>query len=338
VALRLIEITIPERDREGLEVLLKDRQVVGVWTDPQTEQVLIKVLVSAEDAEPVLDHVEQRLAGRNDFHVVMLPVEASIPRPEAEAPSEETPGEGPPPEDEKRHRISREELYQEIADSTKTSTVFMAMAVLSAVVAAVGLMRNDVATVIGAMVIAPLLGPNVALALATTLGDLRLALEGLRANLVGISIALVCSVAIGISFKVDPSIPAIVARTRVGASDIIGALAAGAAGTLAFTTGLSGAVIGVMVAVALLPPLVTFGLLMGSGYVSRAFGALLLLTANIVCVNLAGVITFLVQGVQPRTWWEAERAKKATMAAMLTWALLLLVLAVTLMLARPGVR
>jgi uncharacterized membrane protein len=90
------------------------------------------------------------------------------------------------------------------------------MAALSSVVAAVGLLRNDLAVIIGAMVIAPLLGPNVALSLATTLGDTDLARQALRANLMGLTVALTLSVAVGWLLPVDPSLPAIFHRTQVG--------------------------------------------------------------------------------------------------------------------------
>jgi len=59
------------------------------------------------------------------------------------------------------------------------------------------------------------------------------------------------------------------------------------------------ALIGVMVAVALLPPLVTFGLLLGVGHMASATGALSLFLINLICVNLAGVTTFLVQSIRP---------------------------------------
>ena len=95
--------------------------------------------------------------------------------------------------------------------------------------------------------------------------------------------------------------------------------------------GLPSALIGVMVAVALLPPLVTFGMLLGLR-LSRTCtgGALLLLSVNIICVNLAGVATFLFQGVRPRTWWEENRAKKSTRIAIFIWTLLLLILIVVI--------
>jgi uncharacterized hydrophobic protein (TIGR00341 family) len=149
-------------------------------------------------------------------------------------------------------------------------------------------------------------------------------------NWVGIVAAFGFAVLVGLIVQVDVDIPAIASRTRVGFGDILLALAAGSAGTLAFSRGLAGAVIGVMVAVALMPPLVVCGMLLGAGRAASAFGAFLLLAANLICINLAGVGIFLLQGVRPRSWWEAERATKATWKAVVTWAVLLAVLVLIL--------
>ena len=105
---------------------------------------------------------------------------------------------------------------------------------------------------------------------------------------------------------------------------------------LAFTSGASISLIGVMVAVALMPPLIAFGLLLGSGNPAEALGALLLLIANLICVNLAGVTTFLVQGIRPRKWWEASKAKRATRIAITLWSLLLAVLIAVVLFSRQN--
>ncbi len=88
-----------------------------------------------------------------------------------------------------------------------------------------------------------------------------------------------------------------------------------------------------MVAVALLPPFVVFGLLAASGEFAAAGGALLLVATNVICVNLAGVVTFVVQGVRPLSWWEVERARRATRVALATWVVLLVVLVGLIVLA-----
>ncbi len=173
------------------------------------------------------------------------------------------------------------------------------------------------------MVIAPLLGPNMALALATTLGDLILLRRASLTALAGIGIAMVLSVILGVILQIDPASPEISTRVGVGMGNIVVALASGAAGALAFTTGVSAILIGVMVAVALLPPLVAFGLLLGGGHPAFAMGALALFLMNLICVNLAGVGTFLLQGIRPATWWEKDRAVKATRISIVMWAVLL---------------
>jgi len=182
------------------------------------------------------------------------------------------------------------------------------------------------------MVIAPFLGPSVALALSATLGDNKLRNDSLKATVVGFSLVIFLSSLIGYFFSVDPSIPEIASRTQTGISDILLALASGAAGVLAFTTGAPAVVIGVMVAVALLPPLTVFGLLLGNGEYNLAIGAFLLVLTNIICINLAGVATFLFQGVSPRTWWEAKKAKKATRKTLAIWMITLGLLVVVVLL------
>ena len=227
-------------------------------------------------------------------------------------------------------------MYEDIKDAARCSRVYLAMVVLSTIVAAVGLYYNSVAIIIGAMVIAPLLGPNVALSLGTTLGDLSLLRRALLTALAGIATTMVLSVIIGVLVHVNPASPEVASRNGVGLGDIAVALASGCAGALAFTTGVSATLIGVMVAVALLPPLVTFGLLLGGGHSALAMGALSLFLMNLICVNLAGVTTFLVQGIRPAIWWEKDRAVKATRIAIGLWAALLAALGGMILLLRKG--
>ncbi len=336
---RLIEIYIPADSETPLKEILKEHSCIGVWSERIAEgKVHIQVLVPAEESEPILDRLEKRLSNIEGFRIVILPVEALIPRLEVtktETTKEEelANGKKPPP---KSTRISREELYADINDAINLNTGFIALVMLSTIVAAFGLLRDNVAVIIGAMVIAPLLGPNVGLSLATTLGDMSLAKKAFKANITGVLIALVMSVIMGFFLRVNPEIHEIASRTQVSLGDIAVALASGSAGALAFTTGASAMLVGVMVAVALLPPLVALGLLLGSGYYGPAFGAFLLLLTNLICVNLSGVVTFLVQGVRPLTWWEAGRAKKATLRAIVIWISLLAALVVLILLSQRG--
>ena len=319
--LRLVEIIVPAAAVDALAQLPSEQDVLGRWDDSLGDgKSLIRVLLSVEHSEAMLDDLERRFQHVEGFRIMLLPVEATLPRPPEATES------GASKKRKSPARVSREELYHDVAQGAKISGVFVAQVALATLVAAIGLLRDDTAVIIGAMVIAPLLGPNVSLSLATTLGDTKLALQALKANAVGLGVALVVTLLIGELFAIDPSGHAIETRTHVSGGDILLALASGCAGVLAFTSGASSALIGVMVAVALLPPFVVFGLLLTAGQLSAAGGALLLVATNVICVNISGVLTFVVQGLRPRTWWEADRAKKTTRWAVATWALLLAIL------------
>jgi len=101
------------------------------------------------------------------------------------------------------------------------------------------------------MVIAPLLGPNIALALAATLGETPLIWTSLRTNLAGLGLALGLSLIIGLIFPADLNSQELISRTFVGIDSVVLALASGAAAVLSLTTGLSSVLVGVMVAVAI---------------------------------------------------------------------------------------
>ena len=295
MALRLLEVTVPIEEVERIPTLLQNIRSVHVWTSGSANATgLVRILLEAQDTEALSDLLVRQFGSQDSFRLILLPVQATLPA--VEQPTEtEAAGEG---EAESRtggpQRISREELYEDLAQASTLTRVYVVMVALSTVVAAVGLLRGDVAIVIGAMLIAPLLGPNVALPLASTLGDPDLAKRSLKAIGVGVATAAALSFLLGAVLTVDPSAPELAARTRADVGDIVLALAAGAAGALAFTSGVPAVVVGVMVAVALLPPLVVAGLLAGAGYGAPAAGALMLSLTNATCVNLAAVATFLL--------------------------------------------
>lgn len=321
MALRLLEMVLQEKDSGDVVALLAECKVIEHrQIHLAGGEVLVRILMDAEQSETVMDLLDKRYTGAVGNRVVILPVEATLPRDQAEPVA--TP-EQSLPEEKSPERIGREELYEDIKNGARLSRVYMAMVLLSTIVAAIGLNQNSAAIIIGAMVIAPLLGPNVALSLGITLGDLSLLRHGFVTALSGIAVAFALSVIIGLLLNVNPTSSEIVSRTWVSFGDIAVALASGSAGALAFTTGVSATLIGVMVAVALLPPLVSTGLLLGGGHPALATGALSLFLVNLICINLAGVTTFYVQGIKPTSWLEKDRAVRATRIAIALSATLL---------------
>lgn len=239
----------------------------------------------------------------------------------------------PKPSQEEKKRavrdasVTREELYEEVLRGTRLNRTFILLVILSTIVASIGLLADDIAVVIGAMVIAPLLGPNIALALSTALGDRPLATQALKANLAGLSLCLLLSYFMGYFWQSGLNSEELLARTDVNYAGIALAIASGAAGALSLTTGVSSVLVGVMVSVALLPPAATFGIMMGADQWQKATGACLLLFVNIVSVNLAAKVVFWFQGIHPRSWYKRKKAKTAIQLYVVFWLVTLAVLA-----------
>ncbi|MFW5968911.1 MAG: TIGR00341 family protein, partial [Persicimonas sp.] len=208
-------------------------------------------------------------------------------------------------------------------DGVRLSWDYVVMVAMSAVVAAVGIYRDDLVLVIAGMIIAPLLYPNMALALATNLADKDLGWHALKVNALGLLAALAVAVLFGLVMPIESSFESTGLRTSIGSLDVVVAAAAGTAAALSFVSQKSGTVVGVMVAVALLPPLVSLGMLFGAGYWSMAVAPLLLFLINVICINLAAVITFVAWKVSPRTHHEEKRAHRAWRRAIALWVLLL---------------
>lgn len=324
---RVIKIVLPHDQKEAALEMLDKQEHLSYWIEETGNNNLVtSALIDSGYSEAVLDIFERKFGNIDGFKLIVFNVEAAIPREKEEEKIKVN------SKQKKSTRISREELYDDIVDSSKLNSIYIIMVILSTLVVAVGLIKNNAAVIIGAMVIAPFLGPNVALALSNVLADKKLGWDSFKTLIAGIVVVLLLSISLGYLVNFDTSIPEIASRTQPDYWDILLALASGAAGVLAFTTGASAVVIGVMVAVALLPPLTVFGLLLGSGDLSMATGALLLFITNIICINLAGVATFYLQGVSPRTWWETKKAKKATKKSLFLWlfTLVLLVLVMSL--------
>jgi uncharacterized hydrophobic protein (TIGR00341 family) len=313
--LRLVEVYLPQEKGKRFEEIIAEYTYAGIWSKKlENNQLEFKILLSSGQVELLVDCVVRQFKDVENFRLLLLPVEASLPR--LESSDENGLSKAPT-------RINREEIYTNVVTSVHFSWTQICLLLLSSSIAAVGLVRGSEVVIIGAMVIAPLLKPNMALAVATILGDLSLALKTIRVGIVGILVPIVFSIVIGLLIPISPDLPEIAIRTKLTLPDIVVALASGAAAAISLTAGEISSIVGVMVSVALLPPLVTWGMLMGSGEWEPALGAMLLVTANIASLNLAAIATLILQDVRPTGWLQSIQAKKLTQIASGAWILLL---------------
>ena len=320
--MKIIEVIVNAGHEDTLRSIAEQQGVVDFWRGSIGDEgrMVVNMIVKPEKRQVVLDALQSAIGSTEGARINVLPLEVTLPRP---VEKEE--------EDERRSVTgTREELYNEIEKGAKLDGNYLLMVFLSTVVATIGLVENNVAVVIGAMVIAPLLGPNIALAFSSSLGDTGLMWSAFKTSAAGLGLALILSFFAGMLLDIEPLGSEILSRTDVDISGVVLALASGAAAVLSLTTGISSALVGVMVAVALLPPTATLGMMLGIGQYEYALGAALLLAVNVVCVNLSAKLVFLYRGVKPRTWLEKKKARQSTPVSIFVWGLLLLILLVAM--------
>ena len=313
--MKIIEVISDESYIGSIKNIVEKNDAPDFWvvSSDGEERKVVRILVKPEQRQIILDALQEILATSFSYRIVVIPVEVALPREEAE---EET-------EIISATETTREELYNSIGKNARLNRTYLLLIFLSTVVVAIGLLKDNVAVVIGAMVIAPLLGPNLAMALGTALGDTDLMWKAFKTGLAGMSLALALSILIGIFWPLNVESRELLARTYVGLDSAVLAMASGAAAVTSLTSGIPSILVGVMVAVALLPPAATMGLMLGAGQTDLAYGAAFLLAVNIVAINLSAKLAFLVQGIKPRTWLEKEKAKQSMQSYILIWVLTL---------------
>ena len=210
---------------------------------------------------------------------------------------------------------------------------FFVLMLLSAAIAGFGLANNSAAVVIGAMLVAPLMTPILSIAAATAQGWGRRAADSLLIVLGGAATAITVGLLISLalpSLRTGLPLPSeLLARTGPNLIDLGIALAAGAAGGfVAVRTEASGALPGVGIAVALVPPLATVGITAGLGEWGLALGALLLFATNLVAIVLAASLVLVAAGFAAFRDEGSERS-----AAIAKWLVYVGILVVAIPLA-----
>jgi uncharacterized hydrophobic protein (TIGR00271 family) len=181
-------------------------------------------------------------------------------------------------------------------------TNFFVLLLLATVIATFGVLSDSTATVIGAMIVAPLMGPIMATAAAIVMGSARRAVRSLALVAVGVVSVIL------LSWVLTWGVPNIIisltengeiaSRTAPGLLALVTALASGAAGAyITLREEIADSMGGVAIAISLVPPLCVVGIALSLGNWEAAGGAMLLFLTNFLAILLAGGIVFLVTGL-----------------------------------------
>lgn len=328
--LQLVEAYVPAKHFNKVDESLRKFPHVSYWKSIESEdRNLIRVLVKTNETEEILNYLESVAHVIDGFDVLLFPVQTYITRLTKE--EEEQRLNEPEENANKLQRASRQELLGTIKKASHITLTYTLLIVISAIVVTIGFIQNSQAVIIGAMVIAPMLGPVISMAFSAILGDFQL----LRSSTVTLLYAVVIVIGISIGFTLFFPVPLesseFALRTHVSIVDMVLAFATGVAGALSFLNRLPGSLVGVMVAVALIPPNVVLGMSIGSAMWQEAYGSMLLLMGNISSVILAGIIVFSLSGIRPVKWDEVNKAKTSRKLSILFVSLVIILLIIVIL-------
>jgi len=328
---RLVEVSVPAGKRDAVIGVLEDEGIDYVLTEETGRRGYTHVVsfpIPAVAVEPVLERIRELGVGEDSYTIVMEPRAVTSQQYEElqERYIEEEGGQ---------EAIARDELAETAEGNVSDLRTYVILTAVSAVIATAGLLLDSPATVVGSMVIAPLIGPAMSTAVGSVIDDEELFSRGVRMQVLGMVLAVVTAAAFAFFVRTTNLVPPglepaslqeIEGRLSPDFLSLAVALGAGVAGALSLTTGVSAALVGVMIAVALVPPAATAGIGMAYGQPSVAIPSAILATVNWLSINLAALAVLWYSGYRPNHILRRNEARSATVkrAAVLVVAIAIL--------------
>lgn len=322
--LRIIHLLADKKHNPKLDRIIEDKQVITNWRNKDGgETQSFFFLVYADFSQELLDKLTELTENDKLSRIIITDAITSFPKNYKDE------------KEEKKtnkvsffKKISREELRENVMGGASLTADFLALVLISTIVATIGMVSGNIAIVIGAMVIAPLLAPNMALGVATALGDFELIKRSAITGTLGVFSSILIAYIIANLIPLQESNDVMEMISKISYTSIALALCAGLAATIYALQGASSGLVGVMVAVALLPPAVNTGISLAEGFYEVALRSAMVLAVNIVCFNLAVKLLLLAVGITPRRKDKAEKeiAKKGMIIYISFWLVSLAIL------------
>lgn len=299
--MRLVQVVVPEDQREAVLAVVRERNFGYVTTDETgTEQnrTLVSFLAPADAVEHTLDDLEAE--GLDwDRYTASLETEFSSFDGIDDVQDEwaKTP-----------NRIAPRTLRSKAKDLRLNDRSYLWMMVLSTIVATSGLLASSPAVVVGSMVLAPIVSPMLTASVGAVRDDREMVLDSLRMQGVGLAVAVVGAVLFSLLVKHFFAVPMaldvaqmelISIRFSPGLLSVAVGLAAGAAGAFSLATKGQVSIVGVMISAALIPTAAASGIGFAWARPVVGIGSLVLLLITIIAVNIGGYLMLKYLGYAP---------------------------------------
>ena len=322
--LRVVEVlTLTTEARERVTEILDDNDLDYVVTD-DSDGSSGSATVTFPLPTRIVEHVQTSLEDLDvddDLYTVVVDPEAVVSDRfgESEDPYHQVRGLG-------YQGISRSELIATATDLVPNRTIYLLMTGISAVVATAGVLLNSLTVLVGAMVIAPLIGPLMATSVATVLDEPNLYRTGIRHQLQGGAVALASSVGFASMVKFTDLVSAgfnvsellqVSSHTAPNFLLVVVALGAGFAGALSLSTSGTIDLIGVMISAAVMPPIGVVGVGVAWASPTAIVGGTAVVLVNVFSMTLAAIISLWYLGYHPESMADVRRAR-GTMVVRIT--------------------
>ncbi len=183
--------------------------------------------------------------------------------------------------------VDHQAILTQVDEDGAPAYSYAFMVTISAGIAMIGLLLNSPAVIIGAMLVSPLMGPIVLSGISLSTLNYTSARKGAISLIVGIFLALAIAILIVWASPITDATAEILARTRPNLFDLVVAILSGLAGGYAVIRGRGGAIVGVAIATALMPPLTVVGYGVATAQWTLARGATLLFVTNMLAIALS---------------------------------------------------
>lgn len=324
--LRTLHILCDDDDAaEKVKALAKDcSAAIEQWEVNNTDSVSVYLLVHDQD-QALFDALEDLAQEKESIRMIVQPVDASFPKNFQD-------------EQQKKEEnklgffdiISREEMTEIVSQQARLNGSYLSLVAISSIVATIALIEGNVAILIGSMVLTPLLGPNLALAFSTATTDTDLTKRAICSGGAGFLLTFLVAVLTGFIFSKPAAEDMTSMLVQYGFESIPIAVCAGIAATILLLQGTLSSLIGVMVAVAFLPPIAMTGLALSAADYYDSANALMLFAINLAAFNLAAKTLLLMAGVRPRKSEEGQYSCRTTIVYIVGWLLAVILLALGL--------
>ena len=325
--MRVIDMYLKPEDADKAEATILELGHRVVRQD-LSDLVHLRAVVTDGSPDEFLDELRGKVCNSDvddDFYVVSEPL-AVVPRREDkdEEEEEETEDED---DDKKSGIASTDEIESFISDGSRVTRVFIVMCAVSGVLAAVGLLRDSPAVLVGAMVIAPLIKPVAAAGAGAVLGRVRECLRGLALLFGALAVAALAGALVTLVTPGAHMTPSIEIRANISPFDLVIALASGVALAYALLNRDAMSMVGIVVAASLMPVAAALGAVLAFAEFDLAWGAAVTLMSNISGVIVGLLITCKLEQVKRGVHWhEDETAAKFAKKGMIIGVACLVVL------------